>query len=496
MYKVCPLITIFNPSTMPTMSAMRHLPAFWGKKPVKDTEFLLSDRSVGDRTLGDRTMGDSPKGIFTSLGMNPKAKNANGWPFSIVMWILLGVSIFSLNLGLTIWVSTRFTVVQDLAIVYEGSCSKVKNSITWIHLAINILSTLLLAGSNFCMQILCAPTREEVDAAHARRKWLSIGVPSFKNLFYVDRKKSALWIILGLSSIPLHLLWNSAFVNTLSSNDYVFDAVSEEFLNGLPYNSTKALDNYPDATQSMQEQFWNHSLISLSVPDCIRAYGVDFNSGYGNLLLVYDTRAENSSPLLQQGLNRGDEIGTGISISAAGRWMCGASAGSHCDFGELIKANASHWNPWIAFEHPYFIMGKVKTCLVEKADRPCRLGISPPILITVLLCNAVKMICFIFVLYVGGSMHPLVTNGDAIQSFLARPDTSFKGRCLVSKVDVKNKKKIWLEQSLPLQWRGNRRRWAAGATKGFWLSTFIPYVLLCYEATMPSRDNPPIVVLY
>ncbi len=196
--------------------------------------------------------------------------------------------------------------------------------------------------------------------------------------------------------------------------------------------------------------------------------------------------------------------------------MCGTPAddpmpytdktGSYCDFCELIKANATHWNPWNGYnlavytqganltQHPFFIEGNVKTCLVEKADRPCRLGISHPILVTVLICNAVKTICFILVLYVGGSMHPLVTNGDAIQSFLSQPDTSLKDRCLVSKVDVKNKKHFWSEQPVPLRWRGKRKRWAAGATKGFWLSTFIPYVLLCYEAIDLSCANSPIVL--
>ena len=117
-------------------------------------------------------------------------------------------------------------------------------------------------------------------------------------------------------------------------------------------------------------------------------------------------------------------------------------------------------------------------CLAEKTDHSCHLGISPQILITVLVCNAVKTICFILTLCVGGSMYPLVNNGDAAESFLLRPDTSLKGRCLVSKVDVEKNKHLWSKQPLPLQWRSNRWRWAAGATKGFWLAAFILYGLL------------------
>ena len=33
----------------------------------------------------------------------------------------------------------------------------------WLHLLINIIPTLLSGSSNFCMQILAAPLREEVD---------------------------------------------------------------------------------------------------------------------------------------------------------------------------------------------------------------------------------------------------------------------------------------------------------------------------------------------
>jgi len=33
---------------------------------------------------------------------------------------------------------------------------------TWAHLAINMVSTGLLAGSNFCMQVLVTPTRADI----------------------------------------------------------------------------------------------------------------------------------------------------------------------------------------------------------------------------------------------------------------------------------------------------------------------------------------------
>ncbi|MCJ1461009.1 hypothetical protein MMC28_011391 [Mycoblastus sanguinarius] len=358
------------------MSAMRHWKVLWNKKASDQaTELLLSD-------LSPRTDPNHTEPTISSLVMKPTRKVLSGWRFSVILYILLGFSIFSLNLGVTIWASTGFPIVKGVATVYEGSCSRTKNSLTWLHLAINVLSTLLLSASNFCMQILCAPTREEVDAAHARRKWLSIGVPSLKNLFYVDRKKSVLWILLGLSSIPLHLLWNSAITNTLSSNDYIYNAVTEDFVSGAPWNNNTAMTQYPDVAQSMSESLGNRSLVSMNVTDCITAYGLSFNSEYGNLLLVYDfTSAEvGNNSLLFQGINNGNSIGGGVGEAGGGDWMCGML--NTCDFGELSRQNATTWNSWNGFDfagwthgsngtqHSFYIGGNVKYCLAEKIDHP------------------------------------------------------------------------------------------------------------------------------
>ena len=40
---------------------------------------------------------------------------------------------------------------QDQGVLYEGSCSKVKKLGIGLHFVINILSTVLLAASNYCM---------------------------------------------------------------------------------------------------------------------------------------------------------------------------------------------------------------------------------------------------------------------------------------------------------------------------------------------------------
>jgi hypothetical protein len=77
---------------------------------------------------------------------------------------------------------------------------------TALHLLINLLSSLLLGASNYCMQRLVAPTRKEIDAVHAKRDWLDIGMPSVRNLPSINKGRTLLWVFLGLSSIPLHFV--------------------------------------------------------------------------------------------------------------------------------------------------------------------------------------------------------------------------------------------------------------------------------------------------
>lgn len=110
---------------------------------------------------------------------------------------------FSFSLvGLLHYESTADGVVT----IHTGDCSVSKWVNTLIHLAINLLSTLLLGASNLGIQLLTSPTRREIDKAHAARRWLDIGVPSFRNLKSLPLGSKILCCILAFSSIPIHFL--------------------------------------------------------------------------------------------------------------------------------------------------------------------------------------------------------------------------------------------------------------------------------------------------
>jgi hypothetical protein len=86
------------------------------------------------------------------------------------------------------------------------------------------------------MQVLNSPSREEVDDTHAKGSWLDIGVSSPRNAFRVSRFKLGCWVTLLLSSIPIHLLFNSAVFETDNrESDFHFTIASEEFISDGPY---------------------------------------------------------------------------------------------------------------------------------------------------------------------------------------------------------------------------------------------------------------------
>jgi hypothetical protein len=105
-------------------------------------------------------------------------------------------------------------------LLYEGKCSKTKNWSTGLHLLINALGTVILGSSNYCAQFLAAPTREDVNRAHARGSWLDIGVPSVRNIRALGAKRKAIWAILMLSTVPIHALLVTTHADHIGLSGY------------------------------------------------------------------------------------------------------------------------------------------------------------------------------------------------------------------------------------------------------------------------------------
>ena len=169
---------------------------------------------------------ETPKAASLLLPVSSSRKRFPEWRVGMMACAVAAMISLLLNVGVIIGIAIKFGMPNGIGTLFHGSCKKVESFNFWIHLGINALSTILLGGlklilvtdqvtialikntgSNYCMQCLSAPTRKEVDAAHAKGKWLDIGVPSVRNLTNIAKLRVVMWLSLGLTSLPLHLMW-------------------------------------------------------------------------------------------------------------------------------------------------------------------------------------------------------------------------------------------------------------------------------------------------
>lgn len=121
-------------------------------------------------------------------------------------FVVVAGAVLIVNITWLLHAHAKYGIVDGYGTIREGACDSVKQVNTWLHLLINVLSTLLLAGSNAFMAAYSSPTRQEINSAHFRRRWIHVGSMSFRNMRHISKRKSLVVIVLALSSLPFHLL--------------------------------------------------------------------------------------------------------------------------------------------------------------------------------------------------------------------------------------------------------------------------------------------------
>lgn len=275
---------------------------------------------------------------FLDFSSNHRSKSRRqkyfqGWRVGITACAVTTGAVLVVNTVLTIWASKRYNLSNFIGTIHEGNCDQAERLDLWLHLAINVLSTLLLSASNYSMQCLSSPTRAEINKAHREKRWLDIGVSSVRNLIRISWRRLTLWSCLVLSSIPLHLMYNSAVFSTLSTQQYFLFIVDADFSTGFSFNFTATYHNREwKETEIAASRFLNwlqdniSSLTRLDNAACIKAYGNEFVSAYGDLLLVSSTKNATNSVLFWEL----PETASRLSY----KWMCSDSFGNEnpsCD---------------------------------------------------------------------------------------------------------------------------------------------------------------------
>lgn len=224
--------------------------------------------------------------------------------------------------------------------------------------------------------------------------------------------------------------FNSAVFVTLYAHSYDIYSVK-----GGGFSRPHSLDHY-DSSQLMRLNGFinvtdihakaiNGSLVRLNTPDCIEEFGQPFQSENNLLILVLNSTAGKTSENVSI-----DKTETALppqnvpsfyqcpADTDSLAWLCRTVRKDRCNtfcksMVPELKANST----WAPFGE------KVYYCLVNRAEQQCTLNFSLPIMIIVIVMNACKAI-MICVVGISLKTNPLLTLGDAIDSFLTVPDVS------------------------------------------------------------------------
>lgn len=428
----------------------------------------------------------------------------------IASWVCL-----ILNLAWTIWAVTKHPADSNsIGVLYQGSCSKTNSLSMWLHLLINILSTVLLAASNYCMQISLAPTREEVDAAHRKHKALSVGTPSMRNLGKTSSLRTFIWVLLALGSIPLHLFFNSAIFSAISVTEYAFAVAEESFLTDRPIwsvNASRTLTQFARAPfNSSAVRTWDR----LTPDECLAAYGKEFVTDRRNVLVVVDPsdrildrnyqgvdvnnpRHPIPDPMKEHRLEGGyRDFTSGVNAYLAPKhydWLCFGtvspsainglddrpgvenlpasteSSGVSICSSKLLQQQEDKWR---IVNLPYDYA--VQYCLSEPHEESCRLEYSPVILGIICAANLFKALTMTLLFLSRRRFSPLLTIGDAISSFLNMIDPTTTDKCTWSRHDFKSNG--WEKAANPRTLDESRKRYGAVPSRIRWTLTVIAIV--------------------
>ncbi|KAF2105458.1 hypothetical protein BDV96DRAFT_560385 [Lophiotrema nucula] len=389
-----------------------------------------------------------------------------GWRYAVLLCSLFTLLVLVVNIAVTIWaIATHgWGGSEGRQVLYEGSCEKASRLNTGLHFIINALSTVILSSSSYCMQCLSAPTRRETDLAHAKGRWVDVGILSVRNLKRIARRRSVLWCILGISTIPIHLFYNSTIFNSIAATSYMPITVTDDYLQSPINNAPSAHDtNVEVEADRLKTLFVQGQLERLENADCINAYVRPFQTRGSVLLVTKNATIDGVSTSSVVGMP-----GIRLPTSDSG-WVC-ISTATTCDDSpwlQELKAQPSSWT--------VLPLRPIKYCLSEKLPEQCKVLSNAYLALTTIVINATAA-CIMLFMVLRVYEDPLMTIGDAISSYLEYPDQATEGMCLVSKDDMKEMGMLW--QRMPKQYTLTRQRLFVAVSKTRWLLCILLYMIV------------------
>ncbi|KAL4798811.1 hypothetical protein BDV19DRAFT_385894 [Aspergillus venezuelensis] len=263
---------------------------------------------------------------------NPQTRSWTGKRTTLlILQTTLAVVTLSLAIGIIIWaIKAHPPNSRAVGTFFVGACSTTTTLNSALHVLLNSVGSLFLAAGTYCMQILVAPSPEDINRAHRKGVALDIGVPSVRNLRHIAKPRSITWLGFGIVATVMHVFLNSslfssvpvaAISNAIVTNDFwtaggnwtTLDPLSHREMHWFP----PVVDDFP-MVYNLQSSAAN--MTQLNTTECVKRY-TDPASVTSSLIVVARnvSSAQNGGSSLIQGW-----VSAWESWVSSAAWICRA----------------------------------------------------------------------------------------------------------------------------------------------------------------------------
>lgn len=392
-------------------------------------------------------------------------------------------------------------------VISRGDCNRVSRINLVLHGVVNGIAILVLASSNFFMQVLCSPTRADIDRAHSKNHYLEIGAQSVKNLFFLPKVKSVLWLLLAVTSVPLHLYFNACLTDSKASTDAYLVIATQAFLTrSVPffYPGAGHRVNHTTIAGTNPWGYLDETLLSdltrnamqwepMDLKRCLATYNDPGNplTLYRNVVMVVRNKGENETAGWNMSAIRSEFYIWPTKLNSL--WKVEVFNRTHAygvqrqqilsgiaSFRSVNHSRARERGDWLQYQigldvstgtipldpndlfRPDQPPLEIMHCLAEPfiTNRACELRVqNTSLLVVSVFCLVKAVVCLTAILLLRHD-NPLLTPGDAIESFISKPDPITEHMCWASRRPDPQKKWWQLRHEDPRQpWNRGPRQW-------------------------------------
>lgn len=123
----------------------------------------------------------------------------SGWAFTLRLVLYLSSVVSVVNL-VCLFVAASYPRLKEypsISIVRRGECEDIKAERIWASVGLNLVVTVVVGCGAYCMQVVCGPSRPELEAAHKKGGDVRIGGIAVGNLRRVGWGKGLMFVGFG-----------------------------------------------------------------------------------------------------------------------------------------------------------------------------------------------------------------------------------------------------------------------------------------------------------